>query len=79
MALPYGADQPFWGWRLRELGVGPAPVMYRDVTEGKLAAAIREAEDNPAMREAARRVGEKIAAEDGVGRAVEMVRKAMNA
>lgn len=78
LALPYGADQPFWGWRLHALGVGPAPISYREVTAEKLAAAIRQTAGDPAMREAARRAGEKIAAEDGVGRAVEMVRKAIS-
>jgi sterol 3beta-glucosyltransferase len=77
MAVSYGADQPFWGRRLCELGVGPAPIAYRDVTAERLAAAIRETDGNPAMRETARRVGERIAAEDGVGRAVGMVRKAL--
>ncbi len=77
MAVPYGADQPFWGWRLHQLGVGPAPILYREVTAQKLAAAIREAAIDPAIHEAARQVGEKIGAEDGVGRAVEMVRQAL--
>jgi sterol 3beta-glucosyltransferase len=77
MAVPYGADQPFWGWRLQALGVGPAPVAYRAVTAEKLAAAVREAADNPGMRQSAKQVGDAIRAEDGVGRAVELVRKAL--
>jgi len=79
MAVPYGADQPFWGRRLHALGVGPAPISYREITVEKLAAAIREAASDPAMRETAKRVGEKIGAEDGVGRAVELVRKVFSA
>jgi UDP:flavonoid glycosyltransferase YjiC (YdhE family) len=77
MAVPYGADQAFWGWRLRELGVGPAPIPYRDVTAETLAAAIREAAGSSAMHDAAARVGKRIAAEDGVGRAVEMIKAAI--
>jgi sterol 3beta-glucosyltransferase len=77
MAVPYGADQPFWGWRLNQLGAGPAPIPYGKVTAEKLAAAIREAEGDPAMRQAAALLGKRIAAEDGVGRAVEIVREAM--
>ncbi|MBN1440503.1 MAG: glycosyltransferase family 1 protein [Anaerolineales bacterium] len=77
MAIPYGADQAFWGWRLRALGVGPAPILYRKLTAEKLAAAIRETADNPAMCAAAADAGAKIAAEDGVGGAVEIVRMAI--
>jgi sterol 3beta-glucosyltransferase len=77
MAVPYGADQAFWGWRLHALGAGPAPITYRAVTAEKLAAAIRKGSTDAAMRDAAAQVGERIAAEDGVGRAVEIVQAAM--
>jgi len=77
MAVPYGADQPFWGRRLHALGVGPAPIPYGKVTAEKLAAAIREAEDDPVLREAAAEVGRKIRGEDGVDRAVQIVREAV--
>ena len=49
MAVPYGADQPFWGRRLHALGVGPAPIPYGKVTAEKLAAAIREQGDEAAV------------------------------
>jgi sterol 3beta-glucosyltransferase len=75
MAVPYGADQPFWGRRAYELGVGPKPIAYRDLTAENLEEAIREGLTNPSMREKARAAGEKIRAEDGVGRAVELLQR----
>lgn len=73
MAIPYSADQPFWGYRLHALGVGPAPVMYKDITAEKLAAAICGIMADPVMRETAKGIGERICAEDGVGKAVELI------
>jgi sterol 3beta-glucosyltransferase len=78
MAVPYAADQPYWGRRAHALGVGPAPVMYKDVTAEKLAAAIQEAAGDPAMHAAAKAAGEKIRAEDGVGNAMELIQKALH-
>jgi UDP:flavonoid glycosyltransferase YjiC (YdhE family) len=78
MAIPYAADQPFWGRRAHALGIGPAPVRYKDVTAEKLAAAIRAALSDPGMRATAKVVGEQVRAEDGVGRAVELIQKVWN-
>ncbi|MGB7537862.1 MAG: glycosyltransferase, partial [Anaerolineales bacterium] len=75
MAVPYGADQPFWGRRAYELGVGPKPIAYKDLTAENLEEAIREGLSNPSMREKARAAGEKVRAEDGVGRAVELLQR----
>jgi sterol 3beta-glucosyltransferase len=73
MAVPYAADQPFWGRRLHELGVGPAPITYKALTAEKLAAAIKEITTNPVMRETAGIIGVKVRAEDGVGRALDLL------
>jgi sterol 3beta-glucosyltransferase len=77
MAVPYGADQPFWGRRAHALGVGPKPIAYKEITPANLAEAIEEGTSNPSMREKAEEIGGKIRAEDGVGRAVELIRKIM--
>ena len=68
---PLGFDQPFWGSRVAALGVGPPPVSRRALTAERLAAAIRAAVTDEGMRARAARLGERIRAEDGVGRAVE--------
>ena len=70
---PFFGDQHFWGRRVRELGAGPGAIPQRKLSAENLAAAIREAVENPAIRAAAEGLGDKIRAEDGVGRAVAAV------
>jgi UDP:flavonoid glycosyltransferase YjiC (YdhE family) len=69
---PFGADQPFWGQRVADLGVGPSPVPGKKLTAERLAAAIRTITSDEAMKARARALGEKIRAEDGVARAIEV-------
>lgn len=71
--VPHNADQPFWGRRVRELGVGTAPIARGKLTADKLAAAIVEATTNRAMQAKAAALGEQIAPEDGVGAAVKVI------
>jgi sterol 3beta-glucosyltransferase len=73
--VPFMGDQPFWGQRAFDLGVGPAPIPRKKLTGERLAEAIREAVMNSAMKQQAKSLGEKIAAEDGVANAVEFVRR----
>lgn len=73
MAVPHIGDQPYWGRRLHELGVGPAPIRRARLTPDALAAALTSMTTDPAMRERARRLGAALAREDGVGRAVELL------
>ena len=71
--VPFFGDQPFWGQRVAELGVGPAPVPRKRLTAERLAQAIDEAVTDEAMRERAARLGAQIRAEDGVAQAVAVV------
>jgi sterol 3beta-glucosyltransferase len=65
-------DQRFWARRLRQLGVSPATLSLRTLTEDRLAAALRDAcADEP--RAAAGRVAAGIAAEDGPGAVLKQV------
>ena len=66
-------DQIFWGKRVRALGVGPEPVPQKRLTDGRLVAAIRADTEDESTRRRAAELGEKIRAEDGVARAVELV------
>ena len=66
-------DQLFWGRRVRALGVGSEPVPQKRLTAEGLAAAIRAVTEDAEMRRRAAELGEKIRAEDGVARAVEIV------
>ena len=71
--VPLFADQPFWGERVRTLGVGPAPIMRPRLTADRLAHALAQATGNAAMRERAARLGALLRAEDGIAAAVAVV------
>lgn len=73
VVVPFMADQLFWGQQVQRMGVGPAPCPRRTLTPERLAAAIRQAVESPDMQTRARAVGERLRAEDGVGRAVEVI------
>jgi len=73
--IPFFADQPFWGRRVAEFGVGPAPVPRRKLTAERLARAIESAVQDPVMRQRAADLGARIRAEDGIARAVAVVRQ----
>ena len=63
-------DQPFWGRRVRALGVGSEPIQQKKLTVEKLSAAIREVAMNQAIRQNAEALGEKIRNEDGIANAI---------
>lgn len=73
VTVPFFADQPWWGNRVYERGVGTKPIPRTDLTSDNLAAAIREALNGSGMRERASHMGELIRAEDGVGCAVKII------
>ncbi len=66
-------DQLFWGRRVHDLGAGPEPVPQKRLTAEGLVASIRAITDDEGMRRRAAALGDKIRAEDGVARAVEIV------
>jgi len=74
---PYFADQPFWGERVAALGVGPPPIPQKKLTAERLAAGIRTAVGDDAMRARAAALGQRIRSEDGVASAVEIVHRAL--
>ncbi len=73
LAVPFAGDQFLWGRRLLALGVGPRPIPRWKLGADNLAAALRTMADDRGMRERAAQLGEAIRAEDGVGRAVQIV------
>jgi sterol 3beta-glucosyltransferase len=88
--VPYGARisgplrprfdiQPFWGKRVKALGVGPEPIPRKKLTADKLAHAIRVAVTHPRIKQRAAALGEAIRAEDGVGNAVNIVKQYLGA
>ena len=73
IAIPYFGDQPFWGRRIAELGVGPQPIPRSRLTADRLALALQSATTDASMQERAARLGEAIRAEDGIGNAVRVI------
>lgn len=72
IVIPFMADQPFWGYRVAQLGVGPAPIPQKKLTAEALAVAIQDAICNQRMRDRAHSLGQTIRAEDGVAKAVDI-------
>jgi UDP:flavonoid glycosyltransferase YjiC (YdhE family) len=75
VVIPFFADQPFWGQKVEELGVGPSPIPLRKLTVDRLSQAIRTAVNDPAIRQQATELGSKIMAEDGIANAVAILEK----
>lgn len=73
IVVPFTSDQPFWARRVHALGAGPEPIPARKLSADRLAAAIVEAVNDADMRRRAREIGERLRAEDGVRKAVQLV------
>ncbi|SPO27515.1 probable UDP-glucose:sterol glucosyltransferase [Ustilago trichophora] len=67
---PYFGDQFFWGQQIESLGVGSC---VRRLTADSLAEALITATTNAKQIERARKLGEQIRAEDGLGNAVKAI------
>ncbi|MBN2502179.1 MAG: glycosyltransferase family 1 protein [Anaerolineales bacterium] len=71
--VPHMGDQSFWAKRVTELGVGPQPIPRRKLTVERLVAAITTATIDKNMQARAASLGDRIRAEDGVTRAIELI------
>ena len=69
--VPFSGDQPYWGERIRKLGVGSAPILHTKLNSQRLTAAIHSVTSDVEMQNRAHTLGEKIRTENGVARAVE--------
>jgi UDP:flavonoid glycosyltransferase YjiC (YdhE family) len=63
-------DQPFWGWRLTELGAGTT-LRFQALTEARLAAAVDEVLKDE-RRARARSLADEVTRENGAVRAAEI-------
>jgi sterol 3beta-glucosyltransferase len=70
---PFLIVQPLWGARIQSLGAGPKPIPQKKLTVEKLAGALEEAVNNPAIREKAESIGQGIRNEDGIGKAIAII------
>ncbi|MEJ2578599.1 MAG: glycosyltransferase [Kineosporiaceae bacterium] len=69
---PFLGDQPFWADRVHRLGLGPAPLRGR-LDVNRFAGALRAVLTDPGYLRRAGAVAESMAAEDGVGTAVQRI------
>lgn len=73
--VPFVLDQPWWGARVRALGVGPAPLPRQHLTAEHLARAIVTATTDHRIGARAEATGAAIRAEDGVATAVAAIER----
>ncbi|WP_437528742.1 glycosyltransferase [Sorangium sp. So ce726] len=73
LVIPHNFDQPFWGKRLSELGVAPAPLRLGDLTAARLEGALDRLTHDADMRRRAAELGQRVQAEDGLKAAVDRI------
>jgi sterol 3beta-glucosyltransferase len=78
VVIPFFGDQPFWGRRVADLGVGTTPIPRKSLTAERLAQAIHEVVTNDGMRQRAAKLGKQIQSEDGIKSAVEIFNQLEN-
>lgn len=76
LVLPFTIDQPFFGRRVHEIGVGPEPVPFSEATPQRLLPALAAALE-PATATRADKVGRAVRQEDGVRGAVAVIEQAL--
>lgn len=75
VVVPFFSDQPFWARRVFELGVAPKPIPRQKLTSSQLAEALNIAVGDTKTRASASTLGRRIRSEDGVKRAVSILRQ----
>jgi sterol 3beta-glucosyltransferase len=78
MAVPVGFDQPYWGRRLAELGVGVPAVPYRKLSPARLASAIEQLTADPDITARAKHLGTVLSAENGPSTAAQTIMAALS-
>ncbi len=74
MAVPFLADQPFWGQRIADLGAGPPPLPVAKLDASSLCRALSQME-SPSVRRTAEALGARVRAERGVENAVAVIER----
>ena len=73
--LPAQFDTPFWAARLTALGVADTPIPLRELSVARLAAALRHAVAEPALRHRAQLLATQLATEDGAAPVLHAVQR----
>ncbi|MFL7812173.1 MAG: glycosyltransferase [Anaerolineales bacterium] len=75
--LPFTSDQPFWGNRVYQLGLGPRPIPVKKLSLDRLSEAVLTVIQDAGMRDRAQAIGEKLREEDGVSQAVAFIQESL--
>ncbi len=73
VVCPFQGDQYFWGAAVHRAGAGPQPMPVKKLTPDRLASAIRAVRDDTDMQARAAVLSERIAQENGAGRASDQI------
>ena len=65
LIVPFGGDQPFWGARAGELGIGPKAIPRDKLNVSRLTKAFIDLKETKKYAVAARELGERLQKEDG--------------
>lgn len=76
--VPFGGDQPYWGDRVYQLGIGTKPIWCKKLTVENYTAAIREVVNNQEMKKRASLISSELKKENGVANAVTIIEKNLN-
>lgn len=77
LLVPHMSDQPYWGRRVYELGVGVKPIPRHKLTAENLAQAITQLTTDATLKEKAVSLGQQIRDEDGLGNALAAIEQIM--
>ena len=73
LICPFFGDQPFWGRKAHEMGIGPKPIPQKRMTVERLTEAFLQLKNDQLMAEKAAAIGAKIRAENGVGDTIQLI------
>ena len=76
LICPHAVDQPFWGRRVHALGCGPEPLPLKRLTVDALAERLTTLTRTPAYQKRAKTIAARIAADQGVAKAIRIIEAA---
>jgi sterol 3beta-glucosyltransferase len=75
--VPFGGDQPYWGNRVYQTGIGPKPIWCKKLSVENYRRALNEVAANQEMRNRAAFIGTELKKENGVANAVAIIEKSL--
>jgi sterol 3beta-glucosyltransferase len=73
LVIPFGGDQPFWGMRVRALGLGPKPIRREFLTAERLTKALIDLTQTKSYCVAAKELGMRLREENGTKIAADII------